>query len=89
MEINDGWFGDARVMQFMALSGGNIYSSMGFLLFLWRACILKNRYSFQPRELEVMMNVGPEAIDLLRKSGLLIPGREGRLVVLGADEYVN
>jgi hypothetical protein len=89
MEINDGWFGDARVAQFMVLSGGNMYATMGFLIYLWRGCILKKRYSFQPRELEVMMNVGPEAIKLLQKSGLLIPGKEGRLIVLGADEYVN
>jgi hypothetical protein len=89
MDINDGWFGDARVNQFTVLTGGNIYSSMGFLVYLWRGCILKKRYSFQPRELEVMMNVGPDVIQLLKKAGLLVPGKEGRLVVMGAEDFLD
>lgn len=35
------------------------------------------------------MNVGPDIIQALQKSGLLIPGKQGRLVVMGADDFLD
>jgi hypothetical protein len=89
MEINDGWFGDARMAKFTSLLNGDVYVAMGFIVYLWRGCILKKRYSFQPKELEQLMNVGPDVIQALQKSGLLIPGKQGRLVVMGADDFLD
>lgn len=89
MLINDGWFGDPRVTKFATLLNGDVYSAMGFLVYLWRGCILSGRYSFQPKQLEQLMNVNEKLISLLKQAGLLIPGKNGRLIVIGADEHMK